>query len=35
MYYCWNCGLLQGDEDDPVVEISRLCPRCEAARKER
>jgi hypothetical protein len=29
-YYCWNCGLMQGDDTDPI-EASRLCPACAAA----
>lgn len=29
-YLCWNCGLMQGAEDDPM-EASRLCASCANA----
>ena len=29
-YLCWNCGLWQGDESDPLT-ISQLCPSCKTA----
>ena len=30
-YLCWNCGLMQGAEDEPQ-EISILCPSCKKSR---
>lgn len=33
-FLCWNCGLWQGDESDPI-EASRLCDTCRAAMRDR
>lgn len=30
VYLCWNCGLMQGGEDEPMEE-STLCPSCRGA----
>lgn len=31
-FWCWNCGLWQGNEEEPL-EASKLCETCRAAKE--